>query len=567
MTEPANPAIAVDLGLVDEQMQLLDKAFRATQLYLPNNPVYQRALVNLQEGLKKLWPELDELHLRVTKDGFSFEDHPILHGREQGESLAWLLYKDGIRTLTLLPGVEEEEILGFLSVLNKAKALDHGRADAQVEADDDLLTLMWHHDFHCIRYHAIEVGNEDMAELETSQTYGGFAEPEQLQSEMREDVEEGAEEETPAGPPSLDDFDSTLYFLDPQEIEYIKSEIDREYEHDLHLHVLQVLFDILEFQTFDDARTKVIEIVENLIPHFLGVADFQAVAYILAQSRESSSNAAFDQEQRDRLEEIPNRLSSPGALSQLLQILDDAIQKPTEAQIGELFRALQPQSLVTLLTWIPRLHDDRMRSLIAKSVDPLARTHPNAVVNALASDDTAVVLGALGIVIRLELQTVGDHLGRLIRHSDPEVRAELVRAMLVVATPTSMKALVEMVDDVERDIRIAAAQALTERRHTPAAERIEQIVANKLRGAPLKEKQAFFEAYGVLAGEKAIDRLVGIIVGKGMFRRKDDADTKACAAMALGKIGPKARDALEGMGRIKDPVVRNAVDKAIREVS
>jgi HEAT repeat protein len=51
----------------------------------------------------------------------------------------------------------------------------------------------------------------------------------------------------------------------------------------------------------------------------------------------------------------------------------------------------------------------------------------------------------------------------------------------------------------------------------------------------------------------------------GFMRKKQDPETRACAAMALGKIGtPEARAVLEAAASDKDPLVRNAVGKALR---
>jgi HEAT repeat protein len=49
---------------------------------------------------------------------------------------------------------------------------------------------------------------------------------------------------------------------------------------------------------------------------------------------------------------------------------------------------------------------------------------------------------------------------------------------------------------------------------------------------------------------------------------KEPADTRACAAMALGRIKtPEARDILQRALEDKELVVRNAVNRALREVA
>jgi len=84
----------------------------------------------------------------------------------------------------------------------------------------------------------------------------------------------------------------------------------------------------------------------------------------------------------------------------------------------------------------------------------------------------------------------------------------------------------------------------------------------------LTEKMAFFEAYGALAGAAGIPPLEKILVVKGgLLARKEDPETRACAAMALGKIrSPAAREVLQKVTQDKEPLVRNAVSRALREV-
>ena len=93
------------------------------------------------------------------------------------------------------------------------------------------------------------------------------------------------------------------------------------------------------------------------------------------------------------------------------------------------------------------------------------------------------------------------------------------------------------------------------------------MTGNKLKDADLTEKMAFFEAYGALAGEAGIPTLEKLLVAKGgLLGRKGDPETRACAAMALGKIRtPAAREVLQKVTQDKEPLVRNAVSRALRE--
>jgi hypothetical protein len=58
-----------------------------------------------------------------------------------------------------------------------------------------------------------------------------------------------------------------------------------------------------------------------------------------------------------------------------------------------------------------------------------------------------------------------------------------------------------------------------------------------------------------------------MLLGKGLLRKKEDPETRACAAMALGTMREEAaRDVLsEAASREKDPLVKNAINKALQE--
>jgi HEAT repeat protein len=82
----------------------------------------------------------------------------------------------------------------------------------------------------------------------------------------------------------------------------------------------------------------------------------------------------------------------------------------------------------------------------------------------------------------------------------------------------------------------------------------------------LTEKMAFFEAYALIAGVAGLETLQDLLKPGGLLKRAASPETRACAAMALGKIrSPEARELLESAKADKDAVVRNAVSRALRE--
>lgn len=554
-------------------MQIVSKGMRATQLYLPNNPVYQRAVDNIRGAFRQVWQATDDLIFDIGETEMRWEDQAVYSQAQRNESIAWTLYKDGVRSLTFKPGVEDAEIVRFLAVLHQAKNL-------QADAPDDLLTLLWAEDFQFVNYTFRELVTDNAVAIERGETAppvggsGGGPTGEATgrgtdPSTVRRQVEEEAPPKR-EGLVSVDDFDTTLYFLDDKEIEYLHKEVEREYAQDLRRNVLAMLFDLLELQTYGTVRSELISILENFIPYLLGAGDFRSVAFILRESKVIQQRAReLIPEHREILESLPTRLSQPEALAQLLQSLDEAAGHPSEEELSDLFTELRAEALATLMGWLPKLSNERVRELVKNAAERLATTHTAEVLKALGSDDPAVQLEMVRLAGRLKLPGAADGMGPLLERGDRELKLMVVEALTTIGSPNAVRLLEQAIDDSDRDVRIAAVKFLGQRGHRNAFPRIEAaVLGNKLKDADLTEKMTFFEAYGALAGATGIPVLEKILVPKGgMLSRKEDPETRACAAMALGKIRvPAARDVLQKVMQDKEPLVRNAVSRALREV-
>ena len=198
-------------------MQVLSKGIRATQLYMPNNPVYQRAVDNIRAAFRQIWQATDDLVFDVGETELRWEDNVVYSQDQRNESIAWTLFKDGVRSLTFRPGVEETEIVRFLGVLQQARTL-------QADAPDDLLTLLWAQDFQFVAYTFRELATENAVPIEKGETIPSSTPPSQLQHRVQEEAPPRRE-----GLVSIDDFDTTLYFLEDAEVEYLRKDVDREY--------------------------------------------------------------------------------------------------------------------------------------------------------------------------------------------------------------------------------------------------------------------------------------------------------------------------------------------------
>ena len=297
LDEPSFPQ-----SFVVEALKALGKAIRAYQLYLPNNPMHARSR-NGARGFASLWTQTDSIVLQISETQFLWEGRPVFEeGDRTTDSLPWTFYKDGIRELRIESGFEAADLALLLDILQKIR-----KASAD---DDDLLTMMWEAEFSSLHYKYTDLGAE-----------GGSSDLEGLErGEKRERImaPAQAEADTPlrSSVAKMEDYDSTLYFLDDREIEYLQGEIKRDFSSDLRGPVLASLFDTFERERDPTVREEICGILDYFLLVLLSTTQFRTAAYLLREAGLTAERAAeILQPQRQRLTDLAELLSDPSALS------------------------------------------------------------------------------------------------------------------------------------------------------------------------------------------------------------------------------------------------------------
>lgn len=559
---------SLPLEEVKELFVMLGKALRAQQLYDRNNPVYQRFVSQLAEGLENLWGHMDRLQITVEEDRFLWMGEEVYQSSSHSDSLAFLLYKDSIREFTLLEGLEKKELATLLQVLNRAR-------DLRPEGDD-LLTVLWEQDLQHFQYQYVDVLAEGVDLPE-----GGEGSPGMLQQALQNEmgaVEEEAEgeegkasegEDGSAGPSqvSTEDFNPTLYSLDPKEMARMEEEVRLEMERDLRGDVLAALFDRVEEPRFPDRQQEILEIFGILLPNFLSQGALRSAGEILAEiSRLIGTEGALREEQRVFARRILDEVSSAPTLRELVQSLEDGAIHPDPGELAAFLRYLRAGALEPLLRASEEAGNREIKVIIQDAVKEIAQKYRDAVLDCMKSEDPVVTAAACDLAARIQLAGAAPLIADLMNHDAPRVRMAAVEAASELRASSAVGGLQNALTDPEREVRIAAARALGALRYRPAARYLRNIILGKtIRQADISEQIAVFESYGLLQDADGIKILDGLLNGRGFLGKKESGEIRACAALGLGKYGtPEAEAALRKAQGQQDPVVRTAVNRALR---
>jgi HEAT repeat protein len=266
------------------------------------------------------------------------------------------------------------------------------------------------------------------------------------------------------------------------------------------------------------------------------------------------------------VERLFARLGDPKVLEQFVQALEEGAVSPDSEEVTLFFSRLEAGALPVLVRFAEMSEMPAVSTRLASAIDGLASRHPAAVDSLLGSDDPILVKGGARAAGRAKLTQAVRGLHTALTQGDREVRVAAVEALVSIRSTPALQALITALKDEDREVRIAAARALGAVRFVSAREPLAAALDDRrLKDADLTEKMAFYEAYGAVGGAAAVDRLDRLLNDKGFLGRRAAGDLRACAALGLGRAGtPAALAALEKGRRDDDPVVRSAVTRALR---
>lgn len=541
-------------AVVEEMLKLLGKSSRAQQLYLSNNPTYLRTLELLRGSISSVWDQLPELVLGVSERALLLDDRPVFQEPERtSDTLPWLLYKDGVRELRLLPGFEADEVetlLGVLSQLRRSAA-----------SEDDAITLLWERDFSFLRYRYVEpFGDDELGGYELAESPGRL-------SGAPATVEPPPP--PPAGVVRMQDFDGAIHFLAERELAYLNGALALEYEHDLRSDAADQLLDVLELVPAARVRDEVCTALEQLVLHGLSSGDYTAATHLLRETRVSAARAAaIAPIHIERLGRLAELFSQPEVLGQLLELVEVGAAPPSDAELQELLGELRPAALGTIFAWIDRVQTTRVRNALRAAADRLALESSTELIRLIGSDDPVIAGHAVSRAGIVRAQGAVPALAAALAHSSRDVRLAAAEALAEIGTPGALQALTTILDDDHREARLAAIRAIGARGFRGALPQLEALMRDRrLRDRDLTEQMAIFESYGALCGDEGVPLLDSLLNGRSFLGRRSEPNMRACAAVALGRVAtPRAEQALRRTLEEKDAVVRNAVQRALRSV-
>jgi HEAT repeat protein len=555
---------------VDQAKDLINtfvKTIKAFRLYPPENPT----LVGfIDQVYRKFHLFLNKYHyfiLKIGENKLSFRGVTLYENPDLKTSLAFQLYKDGLRELRFMEGLEEGEVDGLIDIMK--------RSDGINQMEDDLVTLMWEKDFIHISYLATDEYLEEMpaiipANIEQFRANLTFEPP--PQSEMGDIGEEtdGAEVDyyeimKRVESPPLVGVDRSVYFLTPDELEGLRKEVELETAPSFVFIVIDILFEILALEKSPQPYQETTGALQKLLDGLITLGEFQKASELLTRVNIILNTYELKDWQVDAIRQLSDKAGEPQRIEKIGKILDKGEEIRLE-EISNYLTLLKPNSIQPLIKVLGELNNSRARRMLCEVLIEIGKGNMELIIPFIDDHRWFLVRNIAYILGRMGKESALPTIQKALNHEEARVRREAIQALGIIVSSKAFDLLGKALNDQDDRNRSMAALNLArvgKKASLPAL--LEVVQAKDFSKRDSAEIKAFFDAIGMVGSNDAIKPLEKLLEQKSWFGmgKKDEIRLRAASALAL--IGTaEARSTLEAGRNSKDENIRQACLQAMK---
>ncbi|MBN2621014.1 HEAT repeat domain-containing protein [candidate division WOR-3 bacterium] len=500
----------------------LAKAIKAIHMYGLHHPSSKNLYVPLYEKTVKLLRTLPEINLQIEQFSILYQSEVLYTENEKDLTIAFKLFRDGIRSLNITDGLTLDELVLFLEIVSRTSR------------EHDIALDLWESHFKHIDFYIVEEEDEMF----------NYSVPELKVDAVDYDkkLEEIISRE------KLDLNATIAIHLDEHELKTLTHEIHETARMSFIPVTITTLLNFLKTERSQEVIDSLLELLERCIDN----RDFTNARRIVHRLTQDTDT--------DPLLRIANEATIVG-FKDIVNTAHDTVYNEFIAFVG-MFPKISIPHFLKLFTEIKR--KERLSQLRTRLVY-IMQDDPEPIIPFLASTNVTICIHAIALLGSMNVKDIVNLLQPLMHHHDPGVRTEIIGAFQTNKIGTSVA---KYLDDESMVVRIRALQALAAMKYLRAYENLLHRIKSKyFRNLEFTEQKEYFNCLAATGGRDVVKQLRKMLFKWLLFGNKRYATMRKLAAYGLATINDEEARAIlhEGMKR-RNKDIRTACDMALRQV-
>lgn len=505
------------LPQIESALQQLIKLIKAVQYYPAGHPAVTATAAETRTAFAPLLEAGRHLSLEIHKDGFFLEETRVAPKNQILTKLAAFLFSRLAQSLTILPDLNVQDLLSFGRILST----DPRQLRQQGGLKEMLLKA---------RVTTIWVNETDLGQILT-----------------RKEEIETARDETLPGTTGIEDLETIDLAGEVRDLKQILAELRKEKDDRRFLALLEEMLPLARMCLTPAGRS-----------HLL-----QALVLLCRFAADRSQGLT----RREAAHNTLQQLADEETILFLIDFLCDRdILDEERTRLYQVLTFLRRKSITPLMN---RLAEERLaarRKILSTALARLGSEAVPLLADYLRDERWYVVRNAANILGEIRDPAAARHLHPLLHHEDIRVCREAIRALTRIGGSNAVRFLLEIVDDQDEEISRQAILSLGVIGDAAAVPDLLRIVRKgDFFCKQLERKKEAIRALGEIGAKEAVPTLCTILKTRRLYKRQEQNELRAAAALALGEIGdPDTAPLLEKMTADRAPEVARQATLALK---
>jgi len=336
------------------------KAVKAFRFYPPDNPTLKSLRDQLLKKFQFFLNKYPSFVIQVGEYDLSYKGKVLYENRDMKTSLAFSLYKDGLREIRFMKNLEEWEVQGIIDILKQSEQVN--------PLEDDMVTMMWEKNFLHISYLATDEFLDETPVMIPDHV-GPFRKNLVLKP-LAHHVEVDLTEEGSGVGVNLNEVlskiseepspfvsDRGVYALTPEELEGLRKDVDAQVAPIFAANAVDILFEILLLEKEQEPYQDVVNTLVSVLDTFLALGQFVHATDLLKRASLLPKTYALGDWQIEKIGEILLKAGEEIRVARIGKILEKE-DVPLE-EVNAYLSLLQKNSIQPLVRLLGELKNSR----------------------------------------------------------------------------------------------------------------------------------------------------------------------------------------------------------------
>ncbi|MEO2054074.1 MAG: HEAT repeat domain-containing protein [Nitrospira sp.] len=542
-----------------EVLQSLAKTAKTLKIYLPNNPVHKKFIEQLVTRLQAHLLSFGPLRLRVKQFELYCSEQVVYENINRLESIAFKLFIDGMREISFLPGIEQDEVLYFLQAL--------GREGDDIEADDDIVTILWEKNLSHIQYVVVESLQNDAQEMDSCKEMQATRPSQQkLESVFKQEGSLSLGKLSPKVQRKIEIHSLHLFKLTEEEIVKLKLEMQREEDLNVVGELIGILFDILRIERQVPIFSEILDILDNIFNRLMSRGDLSHAKKVLEFFWEMLDPSKKLPEPIETL--VRNALKNAGN-SKKMVLLEPFLNTARPDFNKELFSFMilfERNVIPPTIDLLASVKNMKTRRILCDALVELGRMDVGSIISRLKDERWFLVRNLIYVLGKIGDNQIIQAFSRFRKHVEPKVRKEVLHALDAMEDEKARQLMTQFIVDPDQANRIFVIKSLARKGVKEGLAPLKEVISSKaFDSKDFYEKKEYFNAVAMIGGDESVPEMQKHLYFRWtLFRDARKEEKGLCAARALKRIAsPLAIEVLQKGGTSRNKAIREACAKAL----